>query len=579
MIRKFIRYYKPHKALFFADMTAALLLSACDLFYPMITRSMVNDYIPNQKLKLLLIFAGVLVGIYVLKYLLNYFVQYYGHLVGVRMQADMRREVFNHLEKLPLTYFDNNKTGTIMSRIINDLMEISELAHHGPEDVFISVVMLIGSFIIMASINIWLTLIVFASVPVMVIFASKKRLKMSAAFTESREKIGEINASLENSISGIRVSKAYNSREYENKQFEKGNGAFVLARLHAYRAMAEFNAGTSLISDILMVVMYTAGGLFYFYGVIELADFVAFILYITMFLNPIRRLISFVEQYQDGMVGFRRMLDILEYPEEAEDPDAKDLENVRGEVKFTDVTFSYEDGKKVLDGLSFTLQAGKTLALVGPSGGGKTTICHLIPRFYEITSGLIEVDGQDISKVSRSSLRRAIGIVSQDCFLFNATIYENIAYGCPDATREQVLEAARLANIDAFIENLPNGYETVVGERGIKLSGGQKQRVAIARAFLKNPPILILDEATSALDNATEFMIQKSLESLSEGRTTVVVAHRLTTVKNADEILVITDEGIAERGCHEELLAQKGIYQKLWDGTAQPDEHVSAHED
>ena len=560
MLKRLYPYYKPHQRLFYEDLCAALILAACDLIYPMITRSMINDYIPNRRLDLLLIFAGVLLLIYLVKLGMNYFVQYYGHLVGVYIQADLRRDVFAHLQKLPLSYFDNHKTGSIMSRIITDLMDIAELAHHGPEDLFISAVMLIGSFAIM------------------VFFSAKMRLKMSTAFTLSRERISVINASLENSISGIRVTKAYNNAAYENEHFAKGNKAFVAARTKAYQAMAQFNSGNTFISDILMIAMYLAGGLFFFFGKLALADFVAFLLYISIFLNPIRRLIAFVEQYQDGIAGLRRVTEILDTPPEEDAPDAVCLRTAHGDVRFSDVSFSYEDGTKVLDHLSFHVPAGKTLALVGPSGGGNTTICHLIPRFYEVSGGEILIDGHPLPSLTRASLRRQIGIVSQDCFLFNATIYENIAYGCPSASREEVIHAAQLANIDAFAASLPNGYETEVGERGVKLSGGQKQRVAIARAFLKNPPILILDEATSALDNATEQLIQQSLELLSHGRTTIVVAHRLTTVQNADEILVITDDGIAERGTHTSLLQKDGIYALLWKG-AQQNNDANAEEE
>ena len=566
MIRRFTAYYKPHMRLFYADLACALVLSLCDLVYPMITRAMINDYIPNLLLNKLLIAASILLGCYLLKMALNYFIQYYGHLVGVRMQADMRRDVFDHLQRLPLTYFDNNKTGTIMSRITNDLMDISELAHHGPEDLFISAVMLIGSFIMMASIHLPLTLIVFVCVPAMVIFSAKKRRKMDDAFTATRVEIGEINANLENSISGIRVSKAYTNREYENTNFEEGNKKFVHARSGAYKVMAEFSSGTTLIGDILNVLLYLSGGLFVFYGQISVGDFAAFLLYISVFMNPVRRLVGFIEQYQNGMTGFRRFCEIMDSEPEQDADGAQEMGDAAGEIVFDHVHFAYEDGKKVLEDLSFTLPAGKTLALVGPSGGGKTTICHLIPRFYELQNGTVRIDGTDIRDVTRSSLRKNIGIVAQDVFLFNASIYENIAYDCPGAPREAVEEAAKRANIHDYILTMPNGYDTIVGERGLKLSGGQKQRVAIARVFLKNPPILILDEATSALDNATELMIQHSLEELCKGRTTVIVAHRLTTVRNADEILVVTDSGIAERGSHDALLQKDGIYAGLWNG-------------
>lgn len=550
-------------------MAAAFLLSVCTMIYPLITRQMLIDFIPNREVKLLVIWAAVLLGIYLVKYFLNYFVTYYGHVMGVDMQATMRRDVFSHLETLPLSYFDDNKTGTIMSRIINDLMDVSELAHHGPEDLFLSIVMLVGSFIVMGSIYMPLTLIIYSLLPFMVFFALKKQKKMKDAFAASKKEVGEVNATLENSISGIRVSKAYTNSEREKELFERGNRRFVGARSLAYKAMAEFYSGMNLGMDVLRVAMYVAGGLFVFYGKIDIADFTAFSLYISLFISPIERLVGFIEQYQNGMTGFRRFIEIMDCKPESDKPGASLLENVKGDVSFENVSFSYPDGKKVLDGLSFDIEAGKTLALVGPSGGGKTTICHLIPRFYEVCGGRITIDGHDTRDVTLESLRKNIGIVSQDVFLFDSTIYDNIAYGCPDATKEQIERASELANISDYIASLPEGYDTLVGERGVRLSGGQKQRIAIARVFLKNPPILILDEATSALDNVTEMLIQKSLSELCRGRTTIVVAHRLTTVKNADEILVITDDGIAERGTHTGLLEYGGIYAGLWRGTAE----------
>ncbi len=564
MIKRFISYYKPHKALFAADIAAAFLLSACDLVYPVITRKMINEFIPDRLMKQLILWAILLLVIYVVKLMLNYFVTFYGHLVGVRMQASMRKDIFSRLQSLPMKYFDDAKTGTIMSRIVNDLMEVSELAHHGPEDLFISLIMLIGSFIIMARICLPLTLILFAGVPLMVIFSARQRIKMNEAFSESRKRVAEINANLENSISGIRVSKAYTNEEHEQEIFDKGNAKFVIARTKAYRAMASFHSGNTFITDLLMLAMYVAGGLFFMFGKIDLADFTAFILYISIFTSPIKRLINFMEMYQDGMTGFKRFCEIIDTKAEEDSPNAIELGEVKGDIEFVNVCFKYNDKKNVLDNLSFKLESGKTLALVGPSGGGKTTICNLIPRFYEVDSGKITVDGADITTVTRASLRKNIGIVSQDVFLFDSTIYDNICYGSEDASREQVEEAARLANIHDYIMSLPDGYDTLVGERGIKLSGGQKQRVSIARVFLKNPPILILDEATSALDNVTEALIRESLEKLSSGRTTIVVAHRLTTVKNADEILVVTDKGIEERGTHLSLIESGGMYAELW---------------
>ena len=566
MIRRFAKYYRPHVGMFIADLVCAFALSAINLVYPMITRRMIKEFIPDGAVKLLVIFAAMLLGLYVLKLFLNYFVSYWGHVVGVRMQADMRAEMFDHLQRLPISFFDDNKTGAMMSRLLNDLFEVSELAHHGPEDLFISIVLLVGAFVLMASISFPLTLIIFASVPVMVVFAALKRIKMKKAFAAAREQISVINAGLENSISGIRVSKAYDNRDAENEQFEIGNRRFVSARGEAYKQMGQFHAGSTFIGDFLQVAMYLAGGLFCITKKIDVADFAAFLLYISVFMDPIKRLIGFVEQYQDGMSGFARFCEIMDKPVEADDPGATDVADVKGEIEFADVSFSYNENTSVLSHLSFKVGAGRTLALVGPSGGGKTTICHLIPRFYEIDGGAILLDGRDICTITRSSLRRNVGIVSQDVFLFDATVRDNITYGVGEVPDERVIEAAKRANIHDYIMTLEKGYDTPVGERGVKLSGGQKQRISIARVFLKDPPVLILDEATSALDNVTEALIQKSLDELTKGRTTIVVAHRLTTVMGADEILVIDEDGVAERGTHDELLAAGGVYAALWRG-------------
>ncbi|MCR1933334.1 ABC transporter ATP-binding protein [Clostridium tepidum] len=563
MLKEFISYYKPHKKLFILDMIAAFIVALCDLFYPMITRQIINDIIPNGKIRLLFFWAISLLIIYIMKYFLNHFIQYWGHMVGVRMQADMRKKVFNHLQTLPFKYFDENKTGVIMSRIINDLMEISELAHHGPEDLFISIIMLIGSFIILCTINVPLTIISFAFIPILVWFSMKNRLKMEKAFMDSRVKIGDLNAELENSIAGIRVSKAFTNRNYENEKFDKGNKKFVSARQMAYKSMADYFSGMYFFIDILDLIVLVAGGYFVYKKLINFGDLVAYLLFIKMFMTPIRKLISFVEQYQSGVTGFQRYRQLLKVKPEVDKEGVKDLKNVKGSIEFKNVSFKYDEDTHILNGLSFKIKEGKTLALVGPSGGGKTTLCNLIPRFYDIDNGDILIDNHSIYDVTIGSLRKNIGIVQQDVFLFTGTIAENILYGNPEATHEEVEKAAKLANIHEFIEGLPEGYNTYVGERGIKLSGGQKQRLSIARVFLKNPPILILDEATSALDNATEYLIQKSLEKLSNGRTTIVVAHRLSTIKNADEIIVLTDKGIEERGTHEELLSLGGIYSEL----------------
>jgi len=566
MIRRFIKYYKPHKKLFLWDMFCALIVAVADLFYPVIAKNMINDYVPNKNLRLLVIWGIVLLFIYILKAGLNYFIQYYGHIVGVRIQADMRRDIFKRLQKLPLSFFDENKTGTIMSRIINDLMDISELAHHGPEDLFLSVVLLIGSFVMLATINLPLTIIVFCLLPIIVFFAVKMRKNMHDAFLKTREKVGEINASLENSISGIRVSRAYNCSEHEEAKFKKYNDEFQAARAIAYKVMGIFSSGMLFFMDVLYLVVLVAGGIFFYYGKIDVGEFAAYLLYINMFLNPVRRLVGFFEQFQNGMTGFKRFEDIMNEHEEPESENAIDVDKLEGIIDFENVSFSYakDSEKLVIDDLSMHIEKGKKVALVGPSGGGKTTLCHLIPRFYEVSDGKISIDNYDITELSRDSLRRNIGIVAQEVFLFTGTIKENIAYGNLDATDEEIIEAAKKANIHDFILTTENGYDTYVGERGVKLSGGQKQRISIARAFLKNPPILILDEATSALDNATEMLIQESLEELSVGRTLLVVAHRLSTIKNADEIIVITDKGIEERGNHEELIEKDGIYAELY---------------
>lgn len=567
MIKTFLSYYKPHRRLFFADMLCALIVAVCDLFYPMIAKNIINDYVPNRNLRLLIVWAVALVLIYLLKAGLNYFIQYWGHIVGVRMQADMRRDMFRKLQKLPFSYFDENKTGTIMSRMINDLMDISELAHHGPEDLFLSLILLIGSFVILCTVNLPLTLIVYAALPLIVFFAVWMRRDMHSAFKRTREEIAEVNANVENAVAGIRVSRAYTAKGKEIEKFEACNSSFQKARAAAYRVMARFFSGMDLMMDLLYVIVLVAGGIFFFRGYIDVGEFTVFLLYINMFLNPVKKLVQFFEQFQNGMSGFERFTQIMAEEEEKEDKNALTLQTLSGDIVFSHVNFQYretEDSSMILRDLSLTIPEGKTVALVGPSGGGKTTLCHLIPRFYEISAGTITVAGYDIRILSRETLRKNVGIVAQDVFLFTGTIRENIAYGNLDATDEEIEQAAKRANIHDAIMQMADGYDTYVGERGVKLSGGQKQRISIARAFLKNPPILILDEATSALDNATEMLIQQSLEELSQGRTTLVVAHRLSTVKNADQIVVMTNEGIKEQGTHAALLAQGGIYAGLY---------------
>lgn len=568
MIKRFLRYFRPYRFLFWTDMAAALVLSLCNLVYPRFTATMLDELIPaaaGDSAALSAIFvAGVAVlALYLLKAGMNYYMSYYGHVMGVKMQADMRRDMFAHMERLDCTFFDNNKTGSLMSRMTNDLMDVTELAHHGPEDLFISTVQLVGAMVLMLMIHPWLTLISFLPIPFMIWFISKKRRAMNRAFTESREEIAEVNAGLENSISGIRVSKAYDAAASEQEKFDRANGRFVTARTGAYKVMGSFASVNELITDILYLLVLIAGGVFVSKGQITVTGLVTFILYVNVFIQPIRRMIGFVEQYQNGMTGFARFCTIMDTPAEEDSPDAVELENTRGEITFSDVTFSYRDSGRVLDGVSFTIPRGHTLALVGASGGGKTTVCHLLPRFYEIEGGSISVDGRDIRSYTRASLRRSIGLVSQDVFLFYASIYDNIAYGRPDATRQEVEQAARFASLTDFIESLPDGYDTLVGERGVKLSGGQKQRISIARVFLKNPQILILDEATSALDNVTEAQIQSAIATLSQGRTILVVAHRLSTVRHADEILLLEGGQVAERGTHDQLMAKGGKYAEL----------------
>ena len=563
MLKKFIRYYKPYKKLFILDLLAAFLVSACDLFYPMITRNIINDVIPNKQIKLLFVFAIVLTLIFLIKAGLNYFMQYWGHVVGVRMQADMRRDLFDKLQDMPNKYFDNNKTGVIMSRIINDLLDISELAHHGPEDLFISLVMLVGSFIILCTINVPLTIITFAIIPFLLFYTIHKRNKMKKAFKETRVKTGEVNATIENSISGVRVTKSFGNKAYEMEKFDKSNDIFKKAREHAYKAMAEYFSGMFFLVDMLELIVLIAAGYFTYLGKINVGDFAAYLLYIKMFLQPIRKLINFNEMFQNGMSGFERYEEIMNEENEKEIPNAKELKDIKGKITIKDVTFRYDNKESILENFNLDIEAGKMVALVGPSGGGKTTICNLIPRFYDYESGQIFIDDVDISTVTLKSLRENIGIVQQDVFLFTGTIKENIMYGNPNATDEEVIEAAKNACLHDFIMGLEDGYDTFIGERGVKLSGGQKQRISIARVFLKNPAILILDEATSALDNVTEYEIQKALEELSKDRTTLVVAHRLSTVKNSDEIVVLTDRGIEERGTHEELIKLGGVYSNL----------------
>ena len=502
---------------------------------------------------------------------LNYFVQYYGHVMGVKMQAQMRSDMFRRLEELPYSFYDSHETGKIMSRMTNDLMDISELAHHGPENLLISGITIITSFCYLISINVPLTLIVFACVPLLVIISLSLRVKMRDAFKKSRESVAEINAALESSISGIRVTKAFTNSEKETEKFEVGNGKFVSSRSAAYKAMGQFHSGTSFVTDIFNVVVLIAGGLFLYNNKISFGDYSTFIVSIGIFVTPVMTLINFMEQYQNGVTGFERFVEIMDAKPEKDSDGAKDAGKLSGDIALSHVSYSYDGAKEVLRDVSLKINKGETFALVGPSGGGKTTICHLIPHFYDVTDGQILLDGKEIHSLTMESVRRNIGIVQQDIYLFNASVRENILYGRLDATDEEVMEAAKRANIHDYILSLPEGYETKIGERGVKLSGGQKQRLSIARVFLKDPSILILDEATSALDNATEILIQKSLDELCKGRTTIVVAHRLSTVRNADRIAVVDEGHIIEEGTHKELLEKGGEYAALYNAQLRVD--------
>ena len=566
-LRRFVKYYKPHRKLFFFDLICSFCISVCNMFYPMIARNIMNDYVPNENLRLLITWALVLAGIYALKCVLTFIVGYWGHVLGVRIQGDMRRDLFRHIETLPFSFFDENKTGSIMSRIINDLFEVSELAHHAPEDMFNSFISIIGALVMLWLINPWLSLVVLLYVPFMFFFAARARGRMSKAFDDSRQKVSVLNAEIEASVSGIRVTKAYNAEKIEAKKFDGVNTQFKQARSEAYRAMGAFQAGMSAFNDFLYLIALVTGGLLFYYKVITAPDFTAFILYITMLISPIRTLVYLFEQIQDGLSGLNRFCQIMDTASEYQ-PANPANSSLEGDIVFNNVCFGYgkkgEKGAEVLKNVSFTIKKGQTVALVGSSGGGKTTICNLLPRFYRCDEGTISIGGTDINEVSTAALRAKIAVVAQDVFLFSGSVRDNIMYGSPTKSEEELVQAAKRANIHDYVMTLPNGYDTEVGERGIKLSGGQKQRIAIARAFLKNPPILILDEATSALDNMTEMQVQAALSELSEGRTTLVVAHRLSTVKNADRILVITDGEIMENGTHEELVQSGGLYAELY---------------
>ena len=569
MIKRFIAYYAPHKGLFAADMAASVLISLLGMVYPVMTNRMLNDYIPNKAYQAIIISGLSVLVLYLIRMFLRYFVQYQGHMVGTRMQAQMRRELFSHLERLPYSFFDDHETGKIMTRMTNDLFEVSELAHHGPENLLTCSVMIVLSFAYLCTINVWLTLIIFACVPLLAVVSLHYRKKMRDAFAERRKSNAVINAALESSITGIRVTKAYTNADKEQEKFEVGNQMYIDASAHSYSAMGKFFSSTSFITDVFNVIILIAGGLFLYNGTINFGEYSTFIVSVNLFISPVQTLVNFSEQWQNGATGFKRFMEIMDVPEEEDAPGAIDIGRVNGDIELRNVRFSYTEGgeKSILNNVSLHIKAGTKMALVGPSGGGKTTICHLIPNFYKLdeNGGSILIDGKDIRTLTMESVRRNIGIVQQDVFLFSGTIRDNIKYGCLTATDEEVIEAAKKANLHEFVSSLPDGYDTEIGERGIKLSGGQKQRVSIARVFLKDPAILILDEATSALDNSTEVLIQQSLDELCKGRTTLVVAHRLSTIRNADRIAVVTEGGITEYGTHTELMAKGGVYRELYD--------------
>ena len=566
LLRRFISYYRPHRKMLALDLGAAFLISATGMVYPVVTNRMLNDYIPNRKYGTIVAAGAVVLALYIVRFCLRYFVQYYGHMIGVRMQSRMRRDLFAHLEKLLFRFYDDHETGRIMTRITSDLFEVCELAHHGPENLLISSVMILLSFIYLMTIDPVLTLIIFACVPILIVVSVHFRKDMRAAFDDRRKSNARINAAVESSVTGIRVTKAYTNAEREIEKFAVGDGEFVDASSRAYRAMARFFSSTAFITDVFNVIILIAGGLFLYAGRINFGDYSTFIVSVNLFINPVNTLINFMEQYQNGVSGFRRFAEIMDEEPEKDAADAEELKNVQGEIEFRDVSYSYPSSDEVLHHIDLRIRKGEKMALVGPSGGGKTTLCHLLPNFYELPegSGSILIDGKDIRHLTLDSVRRNIGIVQQDVFLFSGSIRDNILYGRLDATEEEVIEAAKRANIHDYIMSLKNGYDTEIGERGVKLSGGQKQRVSIARVFLKDPAILILDEATSALDNTTEVLIQQALDELCKGRTTLVVAHRLSTIRNADEIAVVINGEIRERGTHDELMAADGLYKVLY---------------
>lgn len=569
-LKKFIKYYKPYKAVFFIDLLCATIISAIDLAFPQLLRTLTKTIFAGAPGKIISALIPITIGLlvaYIIQTACRYYVTYAGHMMGARMERDMRKELFDQYEKLSFSYYDQNNSGQMMSKLVSDLFDISELAHHGPENLFISLIKIIGSFIFLFMINRMLAVPMLILVVLMLVFSYGQNKKMQETFMDNRRKIGDINSSLQDTLAGIRVVQSFANERIEQEKFNRSNENFLISKDANYRCMGSFMSGNAFFQGMMYLVTLVFGGFLIAHGRMEASDLAMYALYIGIFISPIQILVELTEMMQKGLSGFRRFLEVVETePEIVDAADAKPLKNVKGNVCYENVSFHYsDDDTPVLSHVSFEITAGKSIALVGPSGSGKTTICSLLPRFYDVTDGRVTIDGNDVRKLTLESLRSQIGLVSQDVYLFGGSIKDNIAYGKPDATMDEIVDAAKKANIHDFIMELPDKYDTFVGERGTRLSGGQKQRISIARVFLKNPPVLILDEATSALDNESERFIQKSLEELAKDRTTITIAHRLSTIRNADEILVVADCGIAERGTHEELLARDGIYARYYD--------------